>query len=147
LFIRLFALRDGRLLTIVQDLVLIVDDDRAIRDVLSALLKYDGFAVIVATTGEDAIALIEQRPDLAAILLDLTMPGMGGMEALRKIRVLRPQLPVLLMSGYTVETPSPVLAVDGITAFMPKPFDLSVLRHKMRTLLSARNAQTTAATA
>jgi CheY-like chemotaxis protein len=95
-----------------------------------------GFRVLHAQDGIGALEALERNTQaVTAVLLDVSMPRMGGSEALRRIRETRPDLPVILMSGYTEqEVASKLLnGNQGATGFLQKPFlpeDLaSVLRH------------------
>jgi PAS domain S-box-containing protein len=118
-----------------QGTVLVVEDEEGVREVVRRMLERLGFEVI---TAEDGIAALERleahQGAFAAVLLDLTMPRMTGQEALHEIRRLRPDVPMVLMSGYTEqEVASKLLdSAGGATGFLQKPFlpeDLtSVLR-------------------
>ncbi|MFA7236631.1 MAG: sigma-54 dependent transcriptional regulator [Phycisphaeraceae bacterium] len=102
--------------------ILIVDDKQMMRDSVSATLVRAGFAAVTADGGEAALAMIgKHRP--AAIVTDLKMPGMDGMELLRRVAQLDPQLPVVLMTAYaTVETAVSAMKI-GAFDYVQKPFD------------------------
>ncbi len=118
-----------------QGTVLVVEDEEGVREVVRRMLERLGFLVI---TAEDGIAALERleahQGAIAAVLLDLSMPRMTGQEALHEIRRLRPDVPIILMSGYTEQGVASKLldSVGGATGFLQKPFlpeDLtSVLR-------------------
>jgi PAS domain S-box-containing protein len=124
-----------------QGTVLVVEDEEGVREVVRRMLERLGFQVI---TAEDGIAALERleahQGAIAAVLLDLSMPRMTGQEALHEIRRLRPDVPMVLMSGYTEqEVASKLLdSVGGATGFLQKPFlpeDLtSVLREVSQTV-------------
>jgi PAS domain S-box-containing protein len=116
--------------------VLVVEDEEGVREVVSRMLERLGFDVISAENGVAALDLLEgHNGSLSAVLLDLSMPRMGGQETLHRLRERRPELPVVLMSGYTEhEVASKLLdGSTGAVAFLQKPFlpeDLTaVLRH------------------
>jgi CheY-like chemotaxis protein len=118
-----------------QGTVLVVEDEEGVREVVGRMLERLGFHVITAVDGQDALRVLDEHEgELTAVLLDLSMPRMGGSEAVRLLRQRSPELPVVLMSGYTEEdTASKILdGLGGATGFLQKPFlseDLSrVLR-------------------
>src|SRR5829696_1192857 len=77
---------------------LVVDDDQSVTSVLKRGLSYEGFAVDTAPSGPDALALARERyPDL--VILDIMMPGMDGLEVLRRMRAADPQLPILMLTA------------------------------------------------
>jgi DNA-binding response OmpR family regulator len=107
--------------------ILIVDDDTNIRLTLSLALEPLGLEVATAMSGREALEKVGER-EFALILLDLKMPGMDGMEVLRQIRKIRPDIPVIILTAYgTIET-----AVDatrlGAADFIRKPFGPAEIR-------------------
>ena len=115
--------------------MLLAEDEEGVREVVGRMLERMGFRVLPAQDGIAALEALEgSNRAVTAVLLDVSMPRMGGSEALRRIRETRPDLPVILMSGYTEqEVASKLLnGNQGATGFLQKPFlpeDLaSVLR-------------------
>jgi len=107
--------------------LLVVDDDRSILTLVGAIAQSEGFDVGTTMDGSEAMQLLRRRlADL--VLLDLRMPGITGLEALRSIRDINPQIRVVLMSGHaTID--SAVEAVKlGAMDYLTKPFDLQRLR-------------------
>ena len=104
--------------------VLVVEDEEGVREVVGRMLERLGFRVITAENGIEALERIDDHEGaMAAVLLDLTMPRMGGPEVLQHIRQRRPEVPVVLMSGFTEqEVASKLLNGDGAVAFLQKPF-------------------------
>jgi PAS domain S-box-containing protein len=116
--------------------VLLAEDEEGVREVVGRMLERMGFRVLPAQDGMAALEALDRSGGaITAVLLDVSMPRMGGSEVLRRIRETRPDLPVILMSGYTEqEVASKLLNGDqSATGFLQKPFlpeDLaSVLRH------------------
>ena len=116
--------------------VLVVEDEEGVREVVGRMLERLGFLVITAVDGQDALRVLDAHDGaVTAVLLDLSMPRMGGPETIRLLRERSPDLPVVLMSGYTEQdVASKILdGTDGAVGFLQKPFlseDLrSVLRH------------------
>jgi signal transduction histidine kinase len=81
-------------------IVLIVDDDEAVREVTSSILKDLGYIVLEVGSGGAALDLLDWNSDIDLVLLDLAMPGMGGMEVARQVQMKRPSVPILFVTGY-----------------------------------------------
>ncbi len=107
--------------------ILVVDDEKIIRDGSSRILAKEGYAVITAGSGEEALERFDREPfDL--ILLDVKMPGIGGIETLRKLKEIDPGLTVLIVTGYP-STETAVKAIKlGAYDYVTKPFTPDVLR-------------------
>jgi two-component system nitrogen regulation response regulator NtrX len=102
--------------------VLVVDDDEAIRDALRLVLEHGGHGVHEAGTGDEAIALLDGRP-VDAVLLDLNMPGMHGLEALERIREIAPDTAVIVVSGEATIANAMRAGQRGAYDFIEKPPD------------------------
>jgi CheY-like chemotaxis protein len=115
--------------------VFVVDDEEMVRTVAAELLKHLGYDVDIASSGEEAVARIESgaRPD--CILLDVVMPGMGGAEALRRIRALAPEVPVVISSGFTDRVSAASLSDVGAAAFISKPYRMETLGARLKEVL------------
>jgi len=106
----------------ISGVVLLVDDEPTIRAILRQGLEIAGFRVIEAGDGVEAVgAFIRHRTTISLVLLDLTMPRMGGEDAFEEIRKLAPEIPVVLMSGYSEMEATSVLASKGLAGFLAKP--------------------------
>jgi DNA-binding NtrC family response regulator len=107
--------------------ILIADDERAICDAFSELLVREGHTPLVAATGLDALELAErERPRL--VFLDLKMPGLDGLEVLRRLNERQPDLPVVLMTAYgTVDTAMAAMRLKAFD-YLGKPVELAQLR-------------------
>lgn len=113
--------------------ILVVDDERSVRESIKLILEYEKYTVHFAENGDRAIASIEEESP-ETILLDIKMPGKDGLEVLRDIRVLRPEIPVIMISGHgTIDTAVEATKL-GAFDFLPKPLD----REKL--LITVRNA-------
>jgi CheY-like chemotaxis protein len=106
--------------------ILIVDDEPEVRQVLQEFLSGRGYDVLVAESGSAALDVLGvDQPDL--VLLDVTMPGMDGVETLRRIVALQPPVPVIMVTANAdIATTSKLLAM-GAVDYIPKPFDLDYL--------------------
>jgi two-component system response regulator HydG len=114
--------------------VLIVDDDAAHRLMLRETLKDRGYIPVEAASGEEGLKILKsQVADL--VLLDIKMPGMGGMEALRKIKAFNPALPVIMMTAYaTVQTAIEALKL-GAEDYLLKPLNLDELEEAIQAVI------------
>lgn len=116
-------------------LVLVVDDEESVRTLTSRMIESFHFRVIDAADGKEGLEKFIKHCDaITAVLLDVTMPVMSGMEAYRRIREIRPDVPVLFMSGYMRD--GEMRSLTGATDFLHKPFKIEDLQSKLRSLLS-----------
>jgi CheY-like chemotaxis protein len=108
--------------------VLVVDDEPLFVDVIADFLStLPEFEVACAENGQVAVEAISQnRPDV--VLLDINMPVMNGLDALKQIRALEPNLPVLMITGSDAASASAGLRA-GAYGYLPKPMDLRYIRH------------------
>lgn len=102
--------------------ILIVDDQAAIREELAYALNYEGYEAVEARDGDSALKEIELQ-EFQAVLLDIKMPGLDGMQVLAKLRADRPGLPVIMISGHGDIETAVVAVKQGACDFLPKPFD------------------------
>ena len=113
--------------------ILVVDDDKSIRDSLKMVLEFESYEVLFAENGQEALRHLTSTP-LDLILLDVKMAGMDGIEVLQRVREKRVELPVIMISGHgTIETAVEATKL-GAFDFIPKPLD----RDKL--LVTVRNA-------
>lgn len=110
--------------------VLVVDDQYGIRVLLKEVFSRDGFSVYQAENGQVALEMIpEIRPDL--ILLDMKMPGMDGIEFLRRLRKIQPMPKVIMMTAYGELDMVQEATKLGASAHLTKPFDIVKLRSEV----------------
>jgi two-component system, OmpR family, response regulator MprA len=119
--------------------VLIIDDDRALRDALRRALGLAGYEVDTASGGEEGLSRIAAQPP-DAVLLDIGMPGVDGLEACRRLRAAGDRVPVLMLTARdAVED-----RIDGLDAgaddYLVKPFDMGELKARLRALLRRAGA-------
>jgi two-component system response regulator MprA len=114
--------------------ILLADDDRAIREALNRALSLEGYDVVQAVDGAQALSLVEStKPDAA--VLDVMMPNLDGLTVCRVLRAERNRLPILMLTART-ETADRVAGLDaGADDYLPKPFDLDELLARLRALL------------
>ena len=117
--------------------VLLVEDEAAVREATKRMLRKYGFTVIEAKHGQDALLLWEKEGrSVDVVLTDVVMPAMGGAELARTLRVQRPDLRVVFMSGYTQGTLELSSMDEAATRFLPKPFTADQLVGTLRELIS-----------
>jgi CheY-like chemotaxis protein len=123
---------------------MVVDDEPMVRDVARRVLEPRGWIVSLAQDGSAALEGIASSPTVDVVLLDVTMPGQNGHDVLRRLRHTRPDLPVVMMSGYSDE-----VAVVGGDALQPdgfvrKPFTGKSLAQALDAALAKRRARSPA---
>jgi two-component system, OmpR family, response regulator MprA len=115
--------------------ILVVDDERAVRESLRRALDLEGYAVELASDGEEALQRLALRPSPDAVILDILMPGVDGLEVCRRLRVDGNQVPILMLTA-RAEVDSRVAGLDaGADDYLPKPFALAELLARLRALL------------
>jgi len=111
--------------------VLLVDDEKEFLEIMSERMKARDIEVTTATSAQQALEIIEKE-SFDAIILDFQMPGMDGMDALKAIKAKKPELQIILLTGYaTVEKGVEAMKI-GATDFVEKPADLEVLAEKIK---------------
>ncbi len=119
--------------------ILVIDDDPAITSVLKRGLSYQGFIVDTASSGEQGMAIARERyPDL--VILDIMMPGIDGLEVLKRLRASDPLLPVLFLSGKDAPFDQVAGLEQGADDYVVKPFTFEVLAARVRALLRRQEA-------
>jgi len=115
-------------------IILLVDDEPAIRAVQRRTLELDGYVVKEAGSGLEGIAAIRHPAQIDLLVADLEMPGLSGDEMVRQIRMIRPDLPVLYVTGYIDRLMDARPLWEG-EAFLEKPFSVAGLREAVSLLL------------
>lgn len=114
--------------------ILIIDDEQGIRDTLAMIFEYASHEVTTASSGAEGIKILQEANNVDCILLDVKMPGMDGIETLRKLREIRADIPIIMISGHgTIETAVEATKL-GAFDFVEKPPD------RERLLVLVRNA-------
>ncbi len=117
--------------------VLVVDDHAGARDVICQLLEARGYTVIAATSGADAIGRLQSEPAVGAVVTDVTMPDMTGVELAYYVRDHYPRLPVAIVSGDIGELERSVIARAGVP-FLKKPVRAEALYAAVEEAVTAR---------
>ena len=123
--------------------ILIVDDEPAVREVLIGYFEHQygprGFTVETASDGAQALAAV-RRSKPALILLDIEMPGMDGVDALRRLQALDPAIPVIMVTGNASTKIAGEVIKGGAYSYLPKPFKFQYLDHLVATVLGPAHA-------
>jgi two-component system response regulator MprA len=115
--------------------ILVVDDEPAVRDSLRRALELEGYEVELAADGEQALERLALDSQPEAVILDILMPGIDGLEVCRRLRQSGSTLPVLMLTA-RAEVDSRVAGLDaGADDYLPKPFALAELLARLRALL------------
>ncbi len=109
--------------------VLMVDDEEQFRATTKKILDKRGFDTIVAASGEEAIDKVKDKPDV--VILDIKMPGIDGHEALREIKKLSPDLPVIMLTGHGAMPSAKEALATGAFDYLAKPCDIDILAGKI----------------
>jgi CheY-like chemotaxis protein len=119
--------------------ILVADDDPLIRHLVTSIVRKEGYSVVVANDGREALRLLQADHDFTAAIFDMMMPNLGGLDLIRRMRLEKHLLgiPVLLVTSdrdWKVLTES---FAAGATLFLPKPFTADQMRNTLRMLLSS----------
>jgi DNA-binding NtrC family response regulator len=106
--------------------ILIADDDRKTRDFVAAFLQHKGYQVLQAIDGQDALAIVEEN-DIQLVLTDLMMPRVNGLEFIRRLRALRPEIVTIAYSAFANMEMTANLLTAGAFFYLEKPFQLEEL--------------------
>jgi PAS domain S-box-containing protein len=123
-----------------SETVLLVEDEPTVREVATRMLREQGYNVLVATNGEEALHLARSNPDVPIQLLvtDVVMPRLSGKAVADQLRAVRPGIKVLYISGYSDDTLIRHGAVETGLNFLQKPFSPSLLAYKIRDVLDRK---------
>lgn len=120
--------------------ILVADDDLTLREALASLLREEGHEVVTAEDGGEALRIVD-RESFEVALLDLRMPKATGLEVLNRVRVVRPDTAVVMITGQgTIDTAVEAMK-GGAIDFVEKPYDVEALRHTLRSVQDERKAK------
>jgi CheY-like chemotaxis protein len=116
--------------------VLVVDDEATVRAVAASILRDLGLQVVTAKDGMEAVALLQRQPQkFDVVMMDLTMPRLDGIAAFGEMLAIKPDIKVILMSGYDEQDAMARFAGEGLVAFLQKPFTAQALQETLRMVL------------
>lgn len=117
-----------------QATALIVDDEPLARQTFSEWLRKSNCRVFEAESGPQALDIIRME-DLDIVVCDVIMPGMNGIELLRRSKVVKADLPFIMISGYLSRSTAMNVMKIGASDYLPKPFSAEVLTHRVRRII------------
>jgi len=118
--------------------ILIVDDEETICAMGRQMVEHMGFSAMTAADGREAVEVFgNYHKEIACVLLDLTMPHMGGEEAFRELRRIQPDVKVILCSGYGMQDATQFFIGQGLAGFLQKPYKMSALKETLAQLLGS----------
>ncbi|HWD99257.1 MAG TPA: response regulator, partial [Bryobacteraceae bacterium] len=118
-----------------QTTILVVDDEPEVRKLVTAMLARNGYKVLTADTGENAVRLFRNHPGVELLLTDVVAPGMSGPMIADEIATLKPDIKVLFMSGYDGTQVVQRYVVEKNYSLLIKPFTMEQLEKKVREVL------------
>ena len=121
--------------------ILVIDDEQGIRNLLDTLLSRKGYDVVLAASGRKGVELFRrERPDV--VVLDLNMPEMGGITVLQQIRTLKPDQPVIVLTGAGTPEKEQQVHALGVDQFIKKEFSLHRLGDALKRILKTPHSET-----
>jgi nitrogen-specific signal transduction histidine kinase len=121
------------------ELILLVDDEKVLRDLGKDILESQGYRVATVSSGEEALDYLRDARDVALVILDVVMPGLGGNETYRRLRGFDRSIPVLFSSGLTAEQSVRDILDEGCAGFIPKPYGIGDLTRAVSSVLRRDN--------
>jgi len=118
--------------------ILIVDDEEFIRELLGEIIAAEGFKVLEAASGPQAINIFEQQSaNINLVLLDVILPDMDGREVYFKLKSIRPDVKIVIISGYSQTTVRQDLVEAGVEGYITKPFEINQVQHLIQSILDS----------
>ncbi len=118
-----------------SETILLIEDEKSLRSLTrKALIQYN-YNVVVAKNGEEALEIFKAHPDIDLVILDIIMPGIGGIECLKALRQISSDLKIIATSGYSGKESSQNVLKLGADQFLPKPYRFETLLYSITTLL------------
>jgi two-component system, cell cycle sensor histidine kinase and response regulator CckA len=121
--------------------VFVIDDEEIILRTVSSALKSRGYNVLTASNGREALDLLLKGSEVALVILDLTMPVLTGEQMVPMIRAARPEIPIILSSGYSEAEVQRRFTSSGIAGVLQKPYNVDELISKIKGVLQAHSAK------
>ncbi len=121
--------------------ILVIDDEEIVAQTMSLMLKAEGFEVAIARSGEEGLVML-RAGGFGAVITDLVMPGLGGIQTLEAVREIDPDIPVMILTGHATVNATIAALRHGACDFLLKPLSLAQLRAAVTRALTARRPKT-----
>ncbi len=122
-----------------SETILLVDDEKTVRQVEEEIISAIGYKVIAASSGKEAVDIYKvQKDEIDIVVLDMIMPEMGGEKTFQALKRINPDVNVLIVSGYSVTDQATRILEQGIGEYIQKPFGMKSLSQKLREVLDKR---------
>jgi CheY-like chemotaxis protein len=123
------------------ELVLIVDDEKAIRTIAQKVLENFGYRVVTAVNGAEAVSIYRERqPDIAVVITDMAMPVLDGSAAVIALKAINPRVKIIGMSGFHVPNGAAGAKNTDVDVFIPKPYTTEILLNALHKVLVCKTA-------
>ena len=125
-----------------DELVLIVDDEKAIRTIAQKVLENFGYRVLTAVNGAEAVSIYRERQqDIAVVITDMAMPVLDGSAAVIALKAINPRVKIIGMSGFHVPNGAPKANNTEVDVFIPKPYTTEILLNALQKVMARKNAK------
>lgn len=119
-----------------RETILLVDDEKVLRSLGQEILIENGYTVLLASNGIEAIQLYKkQEGNINLVILDMIMPKMDGLETYKRLKEINPSLKILITSGYSHDSQKYKEFLNGIDGFLKKPYKIDTLTKEVRAIL------------
>jgi len=118
--------------------ILVVDDEEHVRELIGRMLQSLGYKVEAVEDGQDALAAITKKPRFDAVILDMNMPKMSGKETFAKLKEVKPDLKVVVSTGYSDASLEPDALRNLVDGFLQKPYQMEELSKVLRELFDRK---------
>ena len=116
--------------------VLVVDDEKMVRDMTCEMVEIFGFTTLQASDGSEAVEVFTgSKEDISCVILDLTMPRMDGLATFIKLRSIKPDVQVILASGFSEQDATSRFSGQGLAGFLQKPYSIEMLRKELERIV------------
>ncbi|MCX6132949.1 MAG: response regulator [Ignavibacteriales bacterium] len=118
--------------------ILVVDDEEHVRELIGRMLDHLGYTVTAVESGQDAIKHAAKKSKIDAVILDMNMPTMSGKETFEKLKKIRPEMRIIISTGYSNESLDPVMIENLVDGFLQKPYQMEELSKVLREVFDGR---------